>query len=365
MIYPGVSRVFDQFGILQKIQDTITPIQSEVQRWPDGTINIHGKNLETMSQKFDMPLILFDRQKCVTHLYDGLPDKSFIRTNARVDRIEHTDTSVKVYLTDGTYEEGDIVIGADGVHSVVRQMMWDYAAQHEPDAIPDSDKTAMYTQYKGMFGVSSRGGLPSLGDADVHTIYGQDVIKLLFTQPGVAYWGISFKDEYSKPPKAYRPDHDEQESIGERLRDIKMTDDLTFGQLWENRTRYGVLNIEEGILEKWYAGRIVLVGDSAHKVCSPFGVYIHPDFIANVHCDIDDSRTRPRRKHRNRIRHLPLQHTPALRHNRPNRYLLFLPQQQVSKSRTPISTHLPLRRLPIPTLRSRKSLRQLMRQDHT
>lgn len=231
MIYPGISRVFDQFGILKKIQDTIKPIQSEVQRWPDGSINIHAKNMETISEAFDMPLILFDRQKCVTHLYNGLPDKSFIRTNARVDHIEHTETGVKVFLTDGSYEEGDLVIGADGVHSLVRQSMWDYAAKNEPDTIPESDKTAMYWQYKGMFGVSTRDGLPSLGDADVHTIYGQDVTKLLFTQPGVAYWGISFKDEYSKPPKPYRPGHDEQENFGERLKDIKITEDLNFGHL--------------------------------------------------------------------------------------------------------------------------------------
>jgi 2-polyprenyl-6-methoxyphenol hydroxylase-like FAD-dependent oxidoreductase len=63
-----------------------------------------------------MPNILFDRQTCVTYLYEGLPDKSKIQTNKRLERIEHTETGVRVHLSDGTIEEGDIVIGADGVH---------------------------------------------------------------------------------------------------------------------------------------------------------------------------------------------------------------------------------------------------------
>jgi FAD dependent monooxygenase len=63
-----------------------------------------------------MPNILFDRQACVTHLYEGLPDKSKIQTSKRLERIEHTDTGVHVHLSDGTIEEGDMVIGADGVH---------------------------------------------------------------------------------------------------------------------------------------------------------------------------------------------------------------------------------------------------------
>jgi FAD dependent monooxygenase len=241
-------------------------VQSEYTHWPDGTIYSHDNMLDVLYKRFETPPVLFDRQSCVEHLYAGLPDKSRIRTSARVQRIEHTPTSVKVHLTDGTFEEGDLVIGADGVHSVVRQSMWDYAAEHEPNAIPESDKKAMYTQFKGIFGVSDQGDLPDMGPADVHVILGQDVTKLLFTSLGNAYWAVVYKDEYSQPPKAYRPDAKEKDEVAERFKNVKMAERLTFGDLYEKKTRSGVLNIEEGILDKWHAGRIVLVGDSAHKV---------------------------------------------------------------------------------------------------
>jgi FAD dependent monooxygenase len=266
MIFPAVSRIFDQFGILKNILATTTPVQSECTRWPDGTINTRGKMMDVLGEKFEIPVVLFDRQRCVEHLYNGLPNKSPIRTSARVERIEHTPTSVKVHLTDGTFEEGDLVIGADGVHSRVRESMWEYAAEHEPDAIPESDKSAMYTQFKGFFGVSEQAGLPDIGPADCSVGLGENVTKLLFTSLGQAYWALIWRDEFSQPPKRYRPDEQEKEEIAEKFKKVQFAETLTFGDLYKNKTRSGALNIEEGILEKWHAGRIVLVGDSAHKV---------------------------------------------------------------------------------------------------
>lgn len=36
--------------------------------------------------------------------------------------------------------------------------------------------------------------------------------------------------------------------------------------LWETRTSYHVVNLEEGLLHKWHANRMVLLGDAAAKV---------------------------------------------------------------------------------------------------
>ncbi|KAF2823506.1 FAD/NAD(P)-binding domain-containing protein [Ophiobolus disseminans] len=272
MIYPSVARVFDQFGILKNIQESITPVKREFSRWPDGSVNIKPQTIATITKTFDLPIILFDRQRCVSHLYEGLPDKSVIRTSTRVKGIEHTETGVKVHLADGTYEEGDLVIGADGVHSLTRQLMWDYAAKNDSASIPESDRQVLFTEFKGIYGVSNQDDLPDLGPSDVNIVLGHDVTKLLFTQPGVAYWALIYKDEYSQPPKPYRPDLKEQEGVAQFYKDTKFTENLKFGDLWDHRTRAGLLNIEEGILDKWHAGRIVLVGDSVHKMTADLGI---------------------------------------------------------------------------------------------
>jgi FAD dependent monooxygenase len=144
--------------------------------------------------------------------------------------------------------------------------MWDYAAKEEPGTVPESDKSAMFTQYKGMFGVGTKAAIPELGDADVNICYGHGVTKLIFTQPGIVYWAVCFKDEYSQPPKRYRSNATEQDEVASKFKNLQMTEKTTFGDLWNSKTRGGILNIEEGILDQWHSGRIVLVGDSAHKV---------------------------------------------------------------------------------------------------
>jgi FAD dependent monooxygenase len=59
---------------------------------------------------------LWDRHAIVTQLYENLPDTSKIHTSKRIEKIEHTESGVRVHLDDGSVEEGDMVIGSDGVH---------------------------------------------------------------------------------------------------------------------------------------------------------------------------------------------------------------------------------------------------------
>lgn len=54
--------------------------------------------------------------------------------------ITETNTGVKVVMSDGSIEEGDIVLGCDGVHSTVRELMWQNANQTIPDFIKTQEK---------------------------------------------------------------------------------------------------------------------------------------------------------------------------------------------------------------------------------
>ncbi|KAF2220276.1 hypothetical protein BDZ85DRAFT_204600 [Elsinoe ampelina] len=281
IIWPQVARIFDQFGILKRIHETTVPVCRERRRWPDGTINHTGKTVQTMSKNFDMPSIIFDRQRCVEHLYDGLPDKSYVRTSAKVDRVEHTESGIRVVTTDGRVEEGDIVIGSDGVHSTIRQQMWDHAAKDDPSAVPETDKNCFSTDFGGLFGVSDLTEDLKLLDSESNVTFGHGHTEMLFTQPGKAYWAIIFKDDHHKPP--VRRDGSEQamEALVEQYGDVPLTDHIKLKQLWKQRSRAGLLNIEEGMLEKWHSGRFVLVGDSAHKASLtyhlPLCLVIHTD----------------------------------------------------------------------------------------
>lgn len=70
-----------------------------------------------------------ERQKLLQVLYDALPDKSKVSTGRRVTTIEqeHSSGIVCAHVTTNEGQEvhtGDLLVGADGVRSLVRQEMW-------------------------------------------------------------------------------------------------------------------------------------------------------------------------------------------------------------------------------------------------
>ena len=160
-----------------------------------------------------------------------------------------------------------MVIGADGVHSVVKDMMWDYADKSEPGTVPESDKSAMVSELCTFFGVSNMDDSFGLEPAESNIIYGPNSARLLFTHPGKVMWAITFKDDMAQQLEKRKATQEELEACAKRFVDVHFTEQVKLDYLWENRTRSGLLNIEEGIVDKWHAGRIVLVGDSVHKVC--------------------------------------------------------------------------------------------------
>jgi 2-polyprenyl-6-methoxyphenol hydroxylase-like FAD-dependent oxidoreductase len=82
-----------------------------------------------------------ERRNLLQILYDGLPDKSFIRTESIIEDVKQFPDRVEVCLADGTVETGDMVLGCDGVHSLMRSFMWDHATKTSPGLIQVKEKT--------------------------------------------------------------------------------------------------------------------------------------------------------------------------------------------------------------------------------
>lgn len=73
------------------------------------------------------------RQHLLNVLFDNLRDQSKILVNKPVHEIRETITGLDVLITNGEVYHGDIVIGADGVHSIVRREMRRMAAKVSPN----------------------------------------------------------------------------------------------------------------------------------------------------------------------------------------------------------------------------------------
>ena len=71
-------------------------------------------------------------------LFDSLKHKDRVLTGKRVEHVKHGKDSVTVTTRDGSDYTGDILIGADGVHSTIRQQMWHIAREAKSDVFqPD------------------------------------------------------------------------------------------------------------------------------------------------------------------------------------------------------------------------------------
>jgi 2-polyprenyl-6-methoxyphenol hydroxylase-like FAD-dependent oxidoreductase len=88
--------------------------------------------------------MMFERRSFLETLYDNLPDnKAKVRNGQGVVSIDQDDTGVRVTLEDGSVETGDMVVGADGVQSIVRRIMWDHANAKSPKTISELEKKCM------------------------------------------------------------------------------------------------------------------------------------------------------------------------------------------------------------------------------
>lgn len=84
---------------------------------------------------------------------------------------------------------------------------------------------------------------------------------------GQFYWFAFAKNEKStRGSSILRYTEEDKESLAATLKDDTIKPGLTFGDLYASQTTSTLVPIEEGLLERCFHGRIVLTGDSWHKV---------------------------------------------------------------------------------------------------
>lgn len=96
-----------------------------------------------------------ERKDFLRIIYENHPNKTRIKTNKRVVDVMDEIDGVRVVLQDGSCEQGDILLGCDGVHSAVRELMWRNANDSTPGYISAREKTCENQQVflkRGDFG---------------------------------------------------------------------------------------------------------------------------------------------------------------------------------------------------------------------
>lgn len=128
------------------------------------------------------------------------------------------------------------------------------------------DPLGFTVEYTCVFGISSP--IPGLHGGEHVNSYGEGVCVITFhNKDGRVFWFIIEKlpKKYTYPISPRFTPQDASEFCG-RLADVHVFNDVTVGHLWRNRTVVSMNALEEGLLSTWSFERMVLLGDSVHKV---------------------------------------------------------------------------------------------------
>ncbi|GME31293.1 putative FAD binding domain protein [Neofusicoccum parvum] len=265
-LLPNGLRILDQLGLYPAIRGLIQePLTRSISRGADGKAFLNVRKMdEHFRNRHGYDVIFIDRQMVLQALYDHLKSKDKVLTNKRVVKVSHQDSGVSVTTKDRTVYQGDILVGADGIHSAVRAEMWKIAEQIKPGYILASEHTALPCDYVCMFGISV---MKNFVRRSTNHIFNKHTSMLVITGPNArVYWFFFVKlDKTHYGPDIPRYIKKEEEEFATKHTSENVTEDVTFGDLYKTRISSVLTALPEYAFMKWHFGRIITIGDAAHK----------------------------------------------------------------------------------------------------
>nr|K2QVI4.2 RecName: Full=FAD-dependent monooxygenase dpmpE; AltName: Full=Diterpenoid pyrone biosynthesis cluster protein E; Flags: Precursor [Macrophomina phaseolina MS6] len=274
-ILPNGARILDQLGLYNAIEQSAIALGTSDVYFPDGFhfTSSYPKRMHDR-RSFAYPIAFMERRKLLEILYDLLPDKSRVEVDKAVSRIEeHPEHHgvLRAYTHDGDVYEGNLVVGADGVHSRTRREMWRLSGSSPTGDVPVSERNSTSVEYACIFGISD--GIAELTPGRQVMRFGNGwTLAVIPSRQGQVFWFIVQKldreYQYGSAPRFAPEDAAEQCS---KLARLPIHGDVRFDDLWQRRKAVNMAALEENVFQTWSCGRLVCIGDSIHKMTVNLG----------------------------------------------------------------------------------------------
>ncbi|KAF9435743.1 hypothetical protein BGZ76_005606 [Entomortierella beljakovae] len=188
------------------------------------------------------------------------PEK--ILTGKRIVSVAQDDLGVSCLCSDTTIYHGDILIGADGAYSTVRQCLYRDLKSHQN--LPRQDFTPIKLDQVVIVGITEQIAWSVGGRSDV--LSGSDYWSESQEEGNTSFGHNASADQHSRFPDWGDAEIESIKQICEQMRTkINPFGYGTYGDLIDKTERISKVMFEEKGFMTWYGGRTVLIGDACHK----------------------------------------------------------------------------------------------------
>jgi salicylate hydroxylase len=121
---PNCTRIMRRLGVLPEVgRVAVRPTTFEFRRWNDDRLLSATPLGDAIERSYGAPYLHAHRADLMAVLAAAVPADR-VEVGRRCVGVAHSGGPAKICFADGSWEAADLVVGADGIHSVVRQALF-------------------------------------------------------------------------------------------------------------------------------------------------------------------------------------------------------------------------------------------------
>ena len=250
-VSPNASRILHRLGLAQALESmAVKPLAWHDRRWDDGRTLLRSPAAGAMETAFGFPLYHMHRADLVNALARALPPER-VHTGHTLKTFVEQGDQVEAEFENGTRIRVDALVGADGIHSVVRQALFG----------PEKPRFTGCIAYRGLIPAERLAYLDLEVTAQLWMGPGKHFVHM-YVRPQrlVNFVAILEQDAWTQESWTDRGD---------------VADVLAAYEGWHPQVRSIISAVDETFkwalfdrrpLPRWSVGRVTLLGDACHPM---------------------------------------------------------------------------------------------------
>jgi salicylate hydroxylase len=248
---PNAMKVLMALGLEQEAMKTaFEPERHVVRNWKTGRVVAATQMKGVYRDQFGAPYFGFHRADLQATLLQAVPQKD-VRLNAKCVGVRNTGKSAVISFADGTEAESDVVVGADGIHSVVRESLYG----------PESPRFTGVVCWRGVVPVEV---MPEgMVSPDMGAWFGpHSTLVTYYVRRGELINWAALYDAHDWREESWKTEGDPAEV----MQTYKDWHPAVSELIAQTGRLYKWALFDREPLAQWSTGRITLLGDSAHPM---------------------------------------------------------------------------------------------------